>query len=807
VKPALAIGIALILALLSGWRCAHAQPGPAHEAAARPVLDLARFGHNAVSLSNWLAELDDPDASLTLAAVQSPMHASRFKINANDQQALNFSSSHTPHWFRLHLKNSSDQAKERFLELDFARISDVQVYLVEATQPTQPMQPAQATQPTWHTGASHPFATRAWPNRNFVFPLHMAPHSELTVYLRLQSDTVLIVPAQLWGTAAFHLHEREDYMQQIAWFSFAFAMILFNLLLFFSLRDLVYLYYVGFTSSTVILFAALSGLGHEYAWPLAGWWAEMAMRIAPLMVVPMFILFMRRMLETRQRAAQLDRLLKVLVLGAAILAIWDLATLPSMFKLSQLYWLATLLVTLWVIVYCAIRHQRSAWFFGLAFVIVLICTLATLLRGMGWLPHNAFTANGARIGSALEMLLLAFALADRYHQMRRERAKAQKAALAAQAETMQAQRKLVDTLKTSEQVLEQRVEQRTAQLSESHANLETTLQELRTAQTQLIQAEKMASLGQLVANVAHEINTPIGAVKSSGNSISDLLDKVLANLPRILEVLDAEGRKLFQHLIEQARLATPALSSREERALRKDITHQLDNAGLANAANKARILLELHASAAPLAYAPLLSHPQCDLILDTASQIGAIINSTRNINAAVDRVGKIVTTLKTFSQETDAGAMLNANLAQGLETVLAIYQPQFKQGVELVCEFEPELPELPCYPEQLMQVWTHLIHNALQAMAYRGKLTLTLARRGGEIVVSVGDSGSGIAPDIRERIFEPFFTTRAQGEGAGLGLDIVKKIVTRHHGRIDIATSVGAGTTFVIYLPLPLATQ
>jgi signal transduction histidine kinase len=107
-----------------------------------------------------------------------------------------------------------------------------------------------------------------------------------------------------------------------------------------------------------------------------------------------------------------------------------------------------------------------------------------------------------------------------------------------------------------------------------------------------------------------------------------------------------------------------------------------------------------------------------------------------------------------------------------------------------------------CLPDELNQVWTNLVHNALQAMDHKGTLTVGLSREGGEAVVSIGDTGCGIPEEIRSRIFDAFFTTKAAGEGTGLGLDIVRKIVEKHQGRIEVDSEVGRGTTFTVRLPI-----
>ena len=321
-------------------------------------------------------------------------------------------------------------------------------------------------------------------------------------------------------------------------------------------------------------------------------------------------------------------------------------------------------------------------------------------------------------------------------------------------------------------------------------------------QAQLAQSEKMASLGQLVAGITHEISTPIGAIKSSGASITDALNDALAQLPPLLQSLDASSTSLLMQLIGQANAPKTPVSSREERAIVKATTEKIDAAGIEQARQKAVVLVNLNAHTALDTYLPLLLHPAAAQILETAGNVAIAISSAKNINLAVERVAKIVLALKSFSRFDQTAEKMPAQLSEGIETVLTIYQAQTKHGIEIVRNYQ-DLPDLDCLPDELIQVWTNLIHNALHAMNHQGTLTLTLRQEGHEAVVSVGDSGCGIPEEIRNKIFDVFFTTKPTGVGSGLGLDIVKKIIDKHQGRIDVQSEVGVGTTFSVYLPYP----
>ncbi len=328
------------------------------------------------------------------------------------------------------------------------------------------------------------------------------------------------------------------------------------------------------------------------------------------------------------------------------------------------------------------------------------------------------------------------------------------------------------------------------------------LEDQHAAEAHLVHSEKMAALGQLIAGVAHEINTPIGAIKSSSCNISEALDSALLDLPLLLDEMDSEHRLLFSALVKRASQARPLISTREERAIVREVTGQLEAMGQADQArHRAGLLVQLQCHTDLQAILPLLRHAAVERILNTAHGIATITSNADNINTAVDRVAKIVFALKSFSRFGGVQVWTESPLSEGIETVLTIYQNQIKHGIELVRNFE-DLPPVRCLPDEINQVWTNLVHNALQSMGNKGSLTIGLRREGDYAMVSVGDSGCGIPPELREKIFDAFFTTKAAGEGTGLGLDIVRKIVEKHGGRIDLESEVGRGSTFTVSLPI-----
>jgi signal transduction histidine kinase/ligand-binding sensor domain-containing protein len=335
----------------------------------------------------------------------------------------------------------------------------------------------------------------------------------------------------------------------------------------------------------------------------------------------------------------------------------------------------------------------------------------------------------------------------------------------------------------------------------AHGDLAKSLDDLQAAQAQLIQAEKMASLGQLVANVAHEINTPMGAVKSSGESMASSLRDVLLEMPRLGLVLSEAEQALFVQLVGCAQAGSAPLTTRELRAARRDLGGKLAAAGLQDADDKATLLVDLHAQGAWEAYVPLLTHLEYGAIATAARTMALMVNSTSNIHLAVERVSKIVGALKGLAQGGEAGTVQAVDAAQVLDGVLTTYQNQIKQGITLVRNTEA-LPPIACVPEDMKQLWTQLIHNALQAMETAGTLTLGLRAEAGCAVLTVADTGCGIPTAIRNKIFDAFFTTRRTGEGSGLGLYLAQQIVNKWGGSIAIESAEGVGTTVTVRVAL-----
>ena len=340
---------------------------------------------------------------------------------------------------------------------------------------------------------------------------------------------------------------------------------------------------------------------------------------------------------------------------------------------------------------------------------------------------------------------------------------------------------------------EESLKQRTTELTE-------TLENLKQTQKKLVNSEKLAALGQVIAGVAHEINTPLGAIRSSIGNIKNTLNFVLNEYPIFINQLPQKLREEFLSLMEDSFKNRHMLTSKEERVFKKKIAGIFEQHNIKNSYSFADTFVDMMVVEDVEKYLDLLQNEDSEKILEVAYKITGLQRSTENIEFAAERASKVVFALKNSSRINNNDEQVLADITDGIENILTLYNNQIKQGIEVSKKYE-KIPKILCYYDELNQVWTNILHNAIYAMNLNGKLYIRVFKEKGWVVVSITDSGKGIPQDEINQIFDPFFSTKPTGEGTGIGLDISKRIIEKHSGKIEVESKPGE-TTFSIYLPI-----
>lgn len=343
-----------------------------------------------------------------------------------------------------------------------------------------------------------------------------------------------------------------------------------------------------------------------------------------------------------------------------------------------------------------------------------------------------------------------------------------------------------------------------SQLQRKNDQLSETLQQLQIAQTQLVISEKMAVLGQLVASMAHEMNTPLGVIRSSASSTAECLNQDFLRFPKLLSQLPNAEQDLLMALIQVGLAGTPWVmqsSSRDRRSARRKLVQQLETYQVSSALVLADLLIDsgIYQDVSP--YQAILQSPDAPELCRMVYSFTGLYRANQMTFSAVDRASTVVQALRRYAHAGDPSQAIETDLVESLETVLTLYHSQMRNGVEVIRDYDPSVAPLVGFPDALHQLWSNLIINALHAMEFRGTLHLSIQSMGEQHVqISVTDSGKGIPESIQSQIFEPFFTTKVKGEGNGLGLSIVRNIVDQHGGTI-VVTSRPQETRFTVTLP------
>lgn len=476
-----------------------------------------------VDLARSVEFIEDAEGKLTLADVTGEA-ASRFRPVAAKGN-INLSYSRSTFWLRFPLAKGDGAGEQRLLEVAFFKLSHLALYAPD--------------RPPVVTGQSYPVSSRAWPHRFYVFPVTLTDEPRY-YYLQVRSQEAMIVPLTLWEPAAFAAHTEKAYLALALYLGALLALMIYNFLIFTSLRERSFLLYTLLAGCWVLAALTNNGIGRQFLWPDAPLWVNL-LPISLLSLKAVFdIFFSQSFLQTRAQQPKLHRALSLaafiflLVAVAPFLGVSARAT-------AQAVALGTI-VSCGLIIAAGIQALRagnmSARIFLLAFGVLWMGTIAAGMRKFDWLPASALTGYALQIGTAIQMILLSFALAERIRLERDARE-------AAQAEVMSTRQSLLETLLQSEIQLEKTVAERTAELKKSLKNEQNIL-------------ERYIRFGSLIS---HEFRNPLAIIKSQLVLIEKEKQHGVDHVERRLSAISGAAKRLgslFEEWLQSDRIRQQA---------------------------------------------------------------------------------------------------------------------------------------------------------------------------------------------------------------------------------------------------------
>jgi two-component system NtrC family sensor kinase len=703
--------LSLIIFLLSGLTVA-----------AQPVI---MFGSDQgdTYIGKSLATFQDTTSRLTLKDIQKRDHL----FVQGHKSVPDFGVTGYNNWVRFRMVNTTER-KNIVLTLSYPPIDEVTLYEV---RPNASMQAD--TQYILQPTHKHEF---------HIFNLDAPKGDTITCYLKLRSNKQLIVPLTLGTTQDMLQDTTQTDAFSGMYLGIMIVMILYNLFIYFSARDKQYLYYVNYIFWVMLTQAALLGYIHRFfSLERDSWLGQNLFTFLGAMSGIGTIMFVKYFLGTKTHTPRSNIVLTFIIIADIIAIVLLFAGLPllSYMVVNAIAGLGaiSILVTA-ILVYR--KNRKPAFFFLVAWSVFLFSVIVFVLKDFGGFPYNFFTVHSVQIGSALEAVLLSFALADRINILKKEKDQSRLDALRIAKENSR-------IIKEQNILLEIKVKERTEELIHKNEELNTTLEDLQEAQMQLVESEKMASLGQLTAGIAHEINNPINFVTGNIGPLKRDVD-VLFRTINLLEDLNTQN-------ISDEEKVKRAEAYKEEQDfdyLKTEISHLL-----------------------------------------------------KGINEGASRTAEIVKSLRIFSR-LDEDDLKLADVNEGLESTITIVNNLLNKIK--VTKHLNKLPLVNCYPGKLNQVFLNIISNGLFAINQKfgeeegGELIVETALAGENVIIKITDNGTGMTEQTKYKIFEPFFTTKDVGQGTGLGMSIAFNTIQKHNGSINVETVLGEGSTFTLTIPI-----
>lgn len=678
-----------------------------------------------LSVTTGLEILQDPGHNLSIDSVANSRD---FKLDSERTPNLQVSSS--VWWVRLKIRNETDQNR-LLLKLSYPELDSLDYY-----EPN-----ANGTYHVVRSGQSLPFYQRQHLSTDYLFTVNLAPQSEETVYLRIANTAGILLPLSIGSVAQMNDFDKFKDVFWGMYIGLMLAMLLYNCFVYITTKDSSYLYYIAYVLAVILTQTNLSGYTFQFLWPGSAWLGKYSAFLTPAFVGLTSIEFMRHFLKTKMYVPKADKIFIVFI------SLYVLATALCLLGIFNVSWqmmnITASSVSIYMLVIAAVisrKGYRPAVFFLISWIVFLIGVFIFVFVNTNILPYNNFTVNTMPVGSAMEVLLLSFALADRINILKKEKE-------ASQAQTILAVQENERIVREQNVILEVQVNERTHELKLSNDDLNKALTTLKEAQTQLVESEKMASLGQLTAGIAHEINNPINFVTSN------------------VKPLDRDVRMLLSAIDVLEKIAAEDVPIAAKQKKIEEYKQELDY----------------------------------DYLTMEINQL------LKGISDGASRTAEIVKGLRIFSR-LDEDTLKKADVNEGLDSTLVITNNLL--GTIKLEKSYANLPLIDCYPGKLNQVFLNIISNAIYAIKKKfngqigGALLISTSFDEEHAYIKIRDNGTGMDANTKKRLFEPFFTTKDVGEGTGLGMSISFNTINKHNGHIHVNSEMGVGTEFIIELPL-----
>ena len=679
-----------------------------------------------ILIGRHVATFEDKTNRLTLQDVLSSKGFVK-----SDKDVPNLAISPSAFWVEMIIKNQT-ASNDLVINLEYPTIDSVDFFSVSPLGEILNV----------HTGEFVPYYKREFKHQNYVFKLSLAPNETRTYLLRLVASEQVQLPISV-GTEQ-HISE-SIFTRDLLFGIYAgimLVMFLYNLFLYFTVRDRAYLYYVGYIIFVGGTQACLEGYATRLFYPDSYYLANAMVVWVPALSGIFSIAFINNFLSVKSFTPILYKIL-VGFLGVYFIIIG--ISFTGNFRLSTV--IMQLIVTiLAIVVYItavkiSLKGYRPAKIFLVAWTIFIAAVVVFVLKNVGVLPYNTYTQYAMELGSVIEVVLLSFALADKINIFRKEKEESQ-------AQTLLAVQENERIVREQNVMLEQKVTERTYELKLSNDDLNQAMTELKEAETQLVESEKMASLGQLTAGIAHEINNPINFVTSNVKPLN-------RDVQILLEAVD---------VMEKMVLEDGTAVEKQKRI--NDYKNEIDYDYL---------------------------KVEIDELLS-------------GIGDGASRTAEIVKGLRIFSR-LDEDDLKKADINEGLDSTLVLTNNLLNNVIKIEKKYA-NLPLIECYPGKLNQVFLNIISNGIYAVrkkygeAEGGLITITTSFDEQYVNIKIADNGTGMDENTKKKLFEPFFTTKDVGEGTGLGLSIVYNTINKHNGQIEVNSVLGQGSDFTIKLPL-----